>query len=167
MIESFSDLHTLMSAPQWGMGGLLLICFLSATLLPLSSEPVLVAYLALYPENFWLAIVLAGIGNTIGGAFNYWLGLKSLKVLEKSKRSPFMMERQIKIALKLQQSGPKLLLLSWVPMVGDPMCFVAGLLELPLKKCLTYMALGKFSRYLVLCTGFISIAPYLNDLLKI
>ncbi len=167
MIESLGNLHSLMSAPQWGLGGLLLICFLSATLLPLSSEPVLVAYLALYPENFWLAIVLAGIGNTIGGAFNYWLGLKSLKVLEKSKRSPFMMERQRKIALKLQQSGPKLLLLSWIPMVGDPMCFVAGLLELPLKKCLTYMALGKFSRYLVLSTGFISIAPYLNDLLKI
>jgi len=147
------------------LGGLLLLCFLSATLLPFSSEPTLVAYVALYPENFWLAIVLASIGNTLGGAFNYWLGLKSLTVLETSNGRPFMIERQRKISFKLQQSGPKLLLLSWVPIVGDPMCFVAGLLKLPFVKCLTYMALGKFFRYLVLSTGFLSIAPYVNDLM--
>ena len=55
MMEWINDALTLLSTPDWGLAGLVLIGFLSATLLPLSSEPALLAYLGLCPQNFWLA----------------------------------------------------------------------------------------------------------------
>ena len=162
MMEWINDALTLLSTPDWGLAGLLLIGFLSATLLPLSSEPALLAYLGLCPQNFWLAICFASMGNTLGGALNYWLGAQSLSLWESAKKSGSLLERQKKMATQMQRVGPPLLLLGWLPIVGDPMCLMAGFLKLPTLPCMAYMAAGKFLRYLVLSMGFVSLEPYLK-----
>jgi membrane protein YqaA with SNARE-associated domain len=54
----------------------------------------------------------------------------------------------------LARFGPKACLLSWLPVVGDPLCAVAGWLRLPFWPCVAYMAVGKFARYLTM-TGFL------------
>lgn len=55
----------------------------------------------------------------------------------------------------LQRFGPKACVLSWLPLVGDPLCAVAGWLKLPFWPCVAWMALGKFLRYLVLTAGLV------------
>ena len=61
-------------SPEAGLWGLLASAFISATILPGSSEVVLVALLAKYPDTFWIAIAVATVGNTLGGVSSYWLG---------------------------------------------------------------------------------------------
>jgi membrane protein YqaA with SNARE-associated domain len=54
--------------------------------------------------------------------------------------------------------GPKMLLLSWLPGIGDPLCALAGWLRMPWKPCLIYMAIGKFLRYLTM-TWLLTLIP--------
>jgi uncharacterized membrane protein YdjX (TVP38/TMEM64 family) len=163
MMEWINNALTPMSMPDWGLAGLVLLSFLSSTLLPLSSEPALLAYLGLYPQYFWLAIGFASLGNTLGGALNYWLGARSLVLWENAKKGGSLFERHKKIARQMQRVGPPLLLLAWLPVIGDPMCLMAGFLKLPIKSCMAYMAAGKFLRYLVLSVGFVSLEPHLKN----
>jgi len=58
-----------------------------------------------------------------------------------------------------QRHGKWTLLLSWLPVVGDPLCAVAGWLRLPFWPCVAYMAVGKFARYLVMTAGLIYLWP--------
>ena len=53
----------------------------------------------------------------------------------------------------LRKYGAKACLLSWLPVIGDPLCAVAGWLRLPFLPCVAYMAVGKFLRYLVMTAG--------------
>ena len=59
----------------------------------------------------------------------------------------------------LERVGPKACLLSWLPLVGDPLCAVAGWLRLPLGPCVVYMAIGKFARDLPLTAGLLWVFP--------
>jgi membrane protein YqaA with SNARE-associated domain len=61
--------------------------------------------------------------------------------------------------LWLEKLGPKACLLAWLPIVGDPLCAVAGWLKLPFWPCLAYMAIGKFCRYLLLTGGLVWAFP--------
>ena len=162
MMEWITQTFALLSTPEWGLAGLLLLGFLSASLLPLSSEPAVLAYLGFHPEYFWLAICFASLGNTLGGALNYWLGAQSLTLWESGNQRGPLLEKQRKIALRMQSVGPPLLLLAWLPIVGDPMCVMAGFLKLPLTPCMAYMAAGKCLRYLILSMGFVSLEPLLK-----
>jgi membrane protein YqaA with SNARE-associated domain len=63
-------------------------------------------------------------------------------------------------ALKwLERFGPKACLLSWLPVVGDPLCAVAGWLKFPFWPCLAYMAIGKFARYLTMTAALLWFFP--------
>jgi membrane protein YqaA with SNARE-associated domain len=57
----------------------------------------------------------------------------------------------------LERLGPKACLLSWLPLVGDPLCAVAGWLKLPFWPCLAYMAIGKFLRYITMTVALLQI----------
>ena len=59
----------------------------------------------------------------------------------------------------LRRFGPRACLLSWLPVVGDPLCAVAGWLKLPFWPCLAYMAVGKFFRYLVMTSALLHFMP--------
>ena len=105
------------------LGGLFLSAFISSTILPGGSEVVLVwlNQQAQYPQ--WLLLAIASIGNTLGGLTTVLLGrLTALRYgVEKLKKPG-----HIAAATRLQRWGSPALLLYWLPVIGDPLCFVAG-----------------------------------------
>ena len=149
------QLLEILALPQYGLSTVFIISFISATLLPLGSEPAVFGLVKLNPELFWQAILVATAGNTLGGALDWWLGYGAHKVADKYKPGSFHGR-----ALKwLEKLGPKACLLSWLPLVGDPLCAVAGWLRLSFWPCVLYMAIGKFLRYFVMTAGLIWAFP--------
>ena len=143
-----SNLHNFLvwlSLPIVGLPAVFTVSFVSATLLPMGSEPVLFGYLKLNPDMFWVAILVATIGNTLGGILDWLMGFGASKAHEK-----LLGPKEHKLLKWFEKLGPQALLLSWLPIVGDPLCAVAGWLRLPWLPCLMYMAIGKFLRYLTM-----------------
>lgn len=112
--------------------------FLAATLLPGGSEAVLFALLRQNPEQLWLLLVVATLGNTLGGLSSYLIG----RLIPQRK--------PLKGLATVQRWGSPVLLLSWVPLVGDPLCVAAGWLRLNPLWSLLFIAVGKFARYWVI-----------------
>ncbi|MFM8461372.1 MAG: YqaA family protein [Polynucleobacter victoriensis] len=143
-----SNLHNFLvwlSLPIVGLPAVFTVSFVSATLLPMGSEPVLFGYLKLNPDMFWVAILVATVGNTLGGMLDWLMGFGASKAHEK-----LLGPKEHKLLKWFEKLGPQALLLSWLPIVGDPLCAVAGWLRLPWLPCLIYMAIGKFLRYLTM-----------------
>ena len=115
--------------------------FLAATLLPGGSEVVLAGVLKLYPESFWPALLLGTLGNTLGGMVSFGMGW----ILPQTHK--------LKHVEKIQRYGAPILLLAWVPLLGDALCLAAGWLRLNPWQAALFMAIGKFARY-----GLIAIA---------
>jgi len=146
-----------------GLTALLLAGFLAATMLPVGSEPVLIAYLAQQaPASVWptatLAVIAVSIGNTLGGVVTYGMG-RGGRYLWGRWRQDVDPDRQShrKARRWLDRWGPWALLLSWIPIVGDPLCLVAGAMRLPFWVSALAMALGKFARYVVLTLAVLAI----------
>jgi membrane protein YqaA with SNARE-associated domain len=139
--------------PSVGLPAVFLVALISATLLPMGSEPVLFAYVSVNPSMLWPAIVIATVGNTMGGMVNWSLGLGARNAFEAYKGVTAG-----RTQLWLVSLGPKMLLLSWLPGIGDPLCALAGWLRMPWKACLIYMAIGKFLRYLTM-TWLLTLIP--------
>ncbi|MDQ0568303.1 membrane protein YqaA with SNARE-associated domain [Variovorax paradoxus] len=148
-------LLALLALPQFGLSTLFIAAFVSATLLPVGSEPILFGLLKLNPDMFWSAIVVATVGNTLGGAVDWWIGYGAHKVADKYSHS----KHHVRVLSWLERLGPKACLLSWLPIVGDPLCAVAGWLKLPFWPCLGYMAIGKFLRYVCMTVALLYIFP--------
>jgi membrane protein YqaA with SNARE-associated domain len=127
------------AVPENGLLSVSLIAFISATLLPMGSEPAVFGFVKLNPDQFWLTVSVATLANTLGGLTSFWLGLGAKKVLAEKRGHRYLDW--------LQRFGPKMLLLAWLPVVGDPLCAVAGWLKLPFWPSAVYMAIGKFIRY--------------------
>ncbi len=147
-------LHWL-ALPQFGLGTVFVVSFISATLLPLGSEPAVFGLIKLNPGLFWPAILVAAAGNTLGGAVSWWMGLGTHKVVDRAAGHP----TELRALAWLRRFGPRACLLSWLPLVGDPLCAVAGWLRLPFWPCVAYMAVGKFLRYLVMTTALLYVWP--------
>ena len=139
--------------PSVGLPAVFFSAFISATLLPVGSEPILFGYITINPHYYWIAIGVATIGNTLGGMFDWWLGLLSRNSFESLKGPTHgRMQRW------LEARGPKMLLLSWLAGFGDPLFLAAGWLRLPWRPCLAYMAAGKLFRYLTM-TWLLTLIP--------
>ena len=151
-IEHLTDLLAL---PEVGLSTILVISFVSATLLPLGSEPAVFALIKINPAMFWPAILVATAGNSLGGALTWWMGFGAHQVVDKYRHS----KSHVHALRWLERLGPKACLLSWLPLVGDPLCAVAGWLRMPFWPCLFYMAIGKFLRYLTMTVGLLWIFP--------
>lgn len=121
------------------LGGLFVSAFVSATVLPGSSELVLAGILLRDPTVLWPAVWLATLGNTLGGMTSYLMG----RVLPAQREA----SRQVGW---LQRWGSPALLLSWVPVIGDALCVAAGWLRIHAGWAAAFLALGKFTRYWVL-----------------
>lgn len=146
----------LLALPEYGLSTLFVAAFVSATLLPIGSEPALFGLLKLNPELFWSAIAVATAGNTLGGMFDWWLGYEARHVVDKYRHS----RHHMKALGFLERLGPRACLLAWLPIVGDPLCAVAGWLRLPFWPCAAYMLAGKFLRYLVMTLGLLWMFPH-------
>ena len=126
---------------------LLLISFLAATVLPLSSELVLIGLLNMNEHNSFALVAIASLGNILGSVFNWLLGFYLLKLVNK-KWFPFK-ENQINTASRrFRKFGVWSLLFAWVPVIGDPLTFIAGTLKVNFLLFLILVATGKVSRYL-------------------
>jgi membrane protein YqaA with SNARE-associated domain len=139
-------LLTLLSLPEFSLATVFIVSFLSATLLPLGSEPVVLGLVQLNPEMLWPVVVVATLGNTLGGAVDWWMGYGAQKVIDKYQHSA----THHRALIWLERLGPKACLLAWLPIVGDPLCSVAGWLKLPFWPCVAYMAIGKLARYITI-----------------
>ena len=149
------SLLTALALPKFGLSTVFIVSLISATLLPLGSEPAVFGLIKLNPELFWPAILVATAGNTVGGAITWWMGWGAEKAYEQLAH-----KRADGRALRwLERFGPKACLLSWLPIVGDPLCFVAGWLKMPFWPCLLYMAIGKFARYLTMTVLLLWVWP--------
>jgi len=131
-----------LAAPTVGLTSVFVIAFVSATLVPLGSEPAVFAVIKANEAMFWPAILVATLGNTLGGAVDYLLGYRA--------KIAFARERQSRWFGWLAKYGAKTMLLSWLPGIGDPLCTLAGWLHLPFWPSVMYMAIGKFGRYLTM-----------------
>ncbi len=162
-----------LSLPQFGLSSVFVVSFISATLVPLGSEPVVYGMVKLRPDLFWETVAVATVGNTLGGIVDYWMGRGAEWMLERklhldqhglpmadesgvttgSTASPSRWHQR---AVKwLERFGPVGCLLAWLPGIGDPLCAVAGWLRLSFWPCVFWMAIGKFLRYLTMTAGLV------------
>jgi membrane protein YqaA with SNARE-associated domain len=149
------SLLAFLALPKFGLSSVFLLSFLSATLLPLGSEPAVFGFVKLNPQLFWAVVLVATVGNTLGGAVTWWMGYGVERAYEKLTHKP----HEARALAWLQRFGPKTCLLSWLPFVGDPLCAVAGWLKLPFWPCVAYMAIGKFARYVTMTAALLWAFP--------
>ena len=155
-MEAWIDhLITLLALPQFGLSTVFIVSFVSATLLPVGSEPAVFGLVKINPSLFWPAIGIATIGNTLGGAVSWGMGYGAHQLVDRYRHSP----SHLRALRWLERLGPRACLLSWLPLVGDPLCAVAGWLRLAFWPCILYMAIGKFLRYLVMTALLLWVFP--------
>ncbi len=130
-----------------GLGGMFLSSFLAATILPLSSEVVLGLLLA-GGYGTLPVVAVATTGNVLGSVVNYWLGLAGSQWLTR-KFSRISEEELQRARDRFQSWGTASLLLAWVPVLGDPLTVVAGMLRVNLWIFILLVTIGKLLRYLV------------------
>jgi membrane protein YqaA with SNARE-associated domain len=129
-------------------GGLFLVAFAAATILPAQSEAALAGLLATGSFSPAMLVLVASIGNVLGSAVNWGLG----RGVERFRDRPWFPLRPATLnraTTWYRRYGRWSLLLSWMPIVGDPLTVVAGVLREPLWSFVAIVALAKVSRYLV------------------
>ena len=144
-----------LALPEYGLSTIFVVAFISATLLPLGSEPAVFGLIKLNPHLFWPAILVATVGNTLGGMVSWWMGLGAHKAVDRYRDSP----THLRALRWLERLGPRACFFAFLPVVGDPLCAVAGWLKMPLAPCAAYMAAGKFARYVVMTVALMYVWP--------
>ena len=128
-------------------GALFLSAFLAATLLPAQSELVLSGLLLSGGQPVWALITVAAVGNTLGAAVNWGVGRYAVLYSDRPW-FPVKKERLARAEYWYCKYGRWSLLLSWAPVIGDPLTLAAGLLREPFSSFLALVALAKTVRYL-------------------
>lgn len=128
------------------LAGLFLSAFVAATLLPMQSEALLAGLVVFAKQPVWLLVLVASIGNIGGALVNWWLGTK-LTLFRDRKWFPFTGEQLEKASRWYGRYGKWSLLVSWAPIIGDPLTLAAGLMREPLWRFLVLVTLAKTGRY--------------------
>lgn len=128
-------------SPDASLWSLFAATFLAATLIPLSSEAALFAVLTMHADLLWPALAVATLGNTLGGMSSYLIGrfIGARKPLTQIER--------------VRRHGAPVLLLAWLPLVGDALCIASGWLKLNWVAVILFQAAGRFARYGVISMG--------------
>lgn len=135
---------------------LFLSAFGAATLLPLQSEAVLVALLLQAKYSVYLLILVATIGNVLGSCVNWYLGLRIERFKDK-KWFPVSERNMLKAEKIYQKYGFWSLLLSWTPIIGDPITLIAGLMKENFWRFLCIVSIAKAGRYVFIYLLFIGL----------
>ena len=125
---------------------LFIVSFLAATILPFSSEAILATYLLSETYNKFLLIFIASFGNILGSIFNWFLGIYFLKFQDK-KWFPFTNTQIDRSSRWFKKYGKWSLLFAWVPIIGDPITFIAGTMRIKFLIFLLLVSFGKIMRY--------------------
>ena len=128
---------------------LLIISFLAATILPISSELVLSTMLLTDSFDKYLLLVVASFGNIFGSSVNWYLGKKIL-IFKDKKWFPVNDKQIAKSEMYFKKYGIWSLLLAWVPIIGDPLTVIAGILRVNFFTFLLLVSISKTSRYIFL-----------------
>ncbi len=137
--------------PDWGLAGVFASAFLSATVLPGSSELVLAALITAYPDQAWPGFAAALSGNVLGCVLTYWMGAWSRQGYQRFQK--YQINNQGVHVQRLRRWGPPAMVLSFLPLVGDALVLAAGWMRLPFWPCMAWVAIGKGTRYLLLLLG--------------
>lgn len=135
-----------------GYFGLFLATFLAATVVPFSSEAILLTTLAAGFDPI-LCLIVATLGNTLGGITSYFLGF----IADWHKLQSWLRVKESSIMKWKKHSdrfGPYLALLCWAPFVGDVIAIALGVFRVRLIPVFTFMFLGKLVRYIVVFFAF-------------
>ena len=120
--------------------------FISSTLFPGGSEAVLAYLVSESNHSLLLLVIIATVGNTLGAMTSWGIGwLIAIRYPAKGLSK----DSQQKAVLRLQKYGSPVLLLSWLPVVGDPLCVAAGWLRIHWLASLLFITLGKLLRYIM------------------
>lgn len=133
----------------WPLLVMLASAFGAATLLVIPSEAVLIAQIKAGLAPTWALLAAATIGNVAGSTFNWWLGSHARR-FEGRRWFPFSPATIETASARFQRWGIWSLLFAWLPVVGDPLTFIAGVLRVPFHWFLPLVALGKGGRYAIL-----------------
>lgn len=143
--------QSMSSLSELGLLGLFLASFLAATILPLGSEPVFAAMIGT-GFGFWLCVLVATVGNTLGGMTGYALGRAgSSERIEKWLHiSP---DKLTRLHQRLPVKHSAWAFLTFLPIIGDPLAVLLGWQKTHAAATMAWMAAGKFTRYLLLAAG--------------
>jgi len=130
-------------------GGLFLAAFVAATILPAQSEAVLVGLLAAGSYSPTLLVIVAGTGNVLGSVVNWLLGL-GIERFRHARWFPVNAESLERAGNWYRKYGWWSLLLSWAPIIGDPLTVAAGIMREPFFRFVLVVSIAKFGRYLLL-----------------
>lgn len=128
---------------------LFLSAFGAATLLPLQSEAVLMTLLVQELSSPFYLILVTTVGNVLGSCVNWWLGLK-IEHFKNKKWFPVSEQRLLQAQQIYHKYGFYSLLLSWTPVIGDPITLIAGLMKENFWRFLLIVTIAKGGRYLTL-----------------
>ena len=127
--------------------GLFIAAFLAATILPAQSEAGLAALILASPTSVALLVAIASLGNVLGSLVNWYFGRG---ITHFTGKRWFPANTQLSRATKWYgRYGRWSLSLSWVPVIGDPLTVVAGIMREPLLRFLLVVGIAKTSRYIV------------------
>jgi membrane protein YqaA with SNARE-associated domain len=127
---------------------LFFISFFAATILPVSSEVVLLGMLSSKTYSSFLLLLFASVGNILGSCVNWYLGIHFVKFQNK-KWFPFSENSISKASFWFNKYGQWSLLFAWVPLIGDPLTFIAGTLKTNFVKFFLFVSFGKIARYCI------------------
>ena len=140
-----------MGIEDYSLIGLFVSAFISSTLFPGGSEAILV-YMDLETDySSWQLLWVASVGNTLGGMTSWLIGFW---IAYKYPAQGLVKPKQQRALTMIERWGSPVLLLSWLPVIGDPLCVVAGWLRMHWLLCLGMILIGKIARYAVLLAIF-------------
>ena len=135
-----------------GLWGLFFSAFISSTIAPGGSEAVLAYMVSEGHYEARLLVFIAAIGNTLGAMTTWGLGMLAAKKFPVATLLPEKKQNALKV---VQKRGIWVLFFSWLPVIGDALCFAGGWLKLPLLPACLVIFSGKFGRYAVIAWMFI------------
>jgi membrane protein YqaA with SNARE-associated domain len=127
----------------------------AATILPAQSEAVLVGLIYTGHYAVWILVAVASVGNVLGSVVNWLLG----RGIERFRNRPWFPVKQASLQRAqgwYQRYGKWSLLLSWAPIIGDPLTVVAGVMREPFPVFLLLVTIAKVGRYVVLAWATLS-----------
>ena len=135
-----------------GVWGLFFSAFISSTIAPGGSEAVLAYMASAGTYNVQLLVFVATIGNTLGAMTTWGLGALAAKKFPVASLLPEKKQNALDVVKK---RGLWVLFFSWLPVIGDALCFAGGWLKLPLLPACLVILSGKFGRYALIAWMFV------------
>ncbi|WP_417411722.1 YqaA family protein [Hoeflea sp.] len=133
-------------------GSLFLASLLAATLIPAQSESVLAGLILAGRQPVAVLVAVASLGNILGSVLNWLIG-RGVEKFRDRRWFPASQKQLDRAQRHYQRFGYWSLLLAWVPVIGDPLTLVAGIMREPLWRFLLLVSIGKTGRYIVLAAG--------------